>query len=58
MEFCVTAAVTLWAAALAAAPRRPRVGNEVQELVYRRLLGRQHLLVLCASAVTAARCSR
>ncbi len=32
--------LTCWACALLAAPRRPAFGNEVEELVYSRLLGR------------------
>lgn len=54
MEICVAVAVTLWVAALVASPRRPLMGNEVQELVYVRLLGRQQLLVFVATAATAA----
>ena len=50
-----TAAIplTCWLCALIAAPRRPRVGNEVAELVYIRLLGRQQRLVLLAAVATA-----
>jgi len=40
--------------ALIAAPRRPHPGNEVAELVYIRLLGRQQWLVLLAAMATAA----
>ena len=46
--------LTCWLCTLLAIPRRPLPGNEVQELVYRRLLGRQQrlaLLALVASAV-------
>jgi hypothetical protein len=43
-----------WTFALLATPRTPRRGNEVAELVYTRLLGRQHLLVGVAAIVTAA----
>lgn len=53
MEMCAIAAVAFWIAALVASPGKPRLGDEMQEFVYRRLLGRQHLLVLLASAVTA-----
>jgi hypothetical protein len=45
--------ITCWFCTLVAAPRRPRLGNEVEELVYARLLGRQHRLVLLALLVTA-----
>lgn len=45
--------LTCWLCALIAAPRRPRVGNEVAELVYIRLLGRQQWLVLLAAVATA-----
>jgi len=45
--------LTCWLAALIAAPRRPRLGNEIEELVYSRLLGRQELLRLLAIIVTA-----
>ncbi len=46
--------LTCWLCALIAIPRRPRVGNEVEELVYARLLGRQQRLVLLASVLTGA----
>ena len=42
-----------WWCALLAVPGRPRLGNEVEELVYVRLLGRQQRLVLLACVVTA-----
>lgn len=48
----VTAALAFWAAALIARPRRPLPGNEVQELVYVRLLGRQQILTTIALGVT------
>jgi hypothetical protein len=41
-----------WVCALLATPRKPRLGNEVEELVYTRLLGRQQRLVLLACVVT------
>jgi len=41
-----------WLCALLAIPRRPLPGNEVAELTYRRLVGRHHLLVALAIAVT------
>lgn len=44
---------SLWAAALIAIPRKPLPHNEVQELVYARLLGRQHRAILLAIIVTA-----
>lgn len=43
-----------WLAVLIATPRRPRVGNEIEELVYVRLLGRQEQLRLLAIVATAA----
>ena len=45
--------LTCWLAALLATPRRPRLGNEVEELVYARLLGRQECLRLLAIVATA-----
>src|SRR5205807_728666 len=48
-----TIPVTCWLCAWLATPRRPLVGNEVQELVYGRLLGRQQRLVLLAIVATA-----
>jgi hypothetical protein len=47
-------ALTCWMCTLLATPRRPLAGNEVAELVYVRLLGRQQRLVLLACAATAA----
>jgi len=46
--------LTCWLCALLATPRKPRVGNEVEELVYSRLLGRQQMVALLALLVTAA----
>lgn len=46
-------ALTCWLCSLIALPRKPLPNNEVQELVYTRLLGRQHLLMLLALAATA-----
>jgi hypothetical protein len=40
--------LTFWLAALVATPRRPMQDNEVAELVYVRLLGRQQRLILLA----------
>jgi len=47
-------AATCWVCAIISIPRKPRVGNEVAELVYSRLLGRQDRLVLLAGTATAA----
>lgn len=44
--------ITCWLCALIALPRRPLPDNEVQEIVYSRLLGRQRLLALFALLVT------
>jgi hypothetical protein len=44
--------LTCWLAALIAMPRKPRLGNEIEELVYARLLGRQEHLRLLAIVVT------
>jgi hypothetical protein len=44
---------TVWFAVFVAMPRRPLPENEVQELVYSRLLGRQHRVILLACIVTA-----
>lgn len=46
-------ALTCWLCALLARPSKPLPNNEVQELVYVRLLGRQQLLMLLAMIVTA-----
>lgn len=46
------AALICWVVVLAARPRRPLPGNEVQELVYSRLLGRQQMLMLLALLAT------
>lgn len=43
---------TLWLSALIARPRKPRLGDEVQQLVYTRLLGRQGTLALVAFIAT------
>ncbi len=51
--FVATAALTCWLCSLIAAPRKPRLGNEAAELVYARLLGRQQVLMCCATVVTA-----
>ena len=44
---------TCWLCALLAIPRRPLLGNEVQELIYTRLLGRQQRLVILAVVASA-----
>jgi hypothetical protein len=44
--------LTCWLATLIATPRRPRLGNEIEELVYARLMGRQERLRLLAIVVT------
>jgi hypothetical protein len=46
--------LTCWLCVLLALPRKPLPGNEVQELVYSRLLGRQARLVVLALVLTAA----
>jgi hypothetical protein len=46
-------ALTCWLCALLAMPRKPRLNDEVQELVYARLLGRQQVLMLVALVATA-----
>jgi hypothetical protein len=45
--------LTCWLCVLLALPRKPLPGDEVQELVYSRLLGRQTRLVLLALVLTA-----
>lgn len=44
---------SLWLAAFIAMPGKPLPHNEVQELVYARLLGRQHRALLLAIIMTA-----
>lgn len=46
--------LVFWLCALIAIPRRPRPGNEVEEIVYARLLGQHQNLTLLAFLVTAA----
>jgi len=46
--------LTCWLAAVIATPRRPRLGNDVEELVYARLLGRQQILRFVALIATMA----
>lgn len=50
----IAVSITCWACALVALPRKPRLGNEIEELVYARLLGRQRRVALLALGVTAA----
>jgi|SRR5690349_8012222 hypothetical protein len=45
--------LTCWLAVFIATPRRPLPGNEIEELVYARLLGRQQRLRLLALVATA-----
>ena len=52
MMTCIAVALTCWLCALVAAPQRPLPGNEVQELVYIRLLGRRERVMLLALAMT------
>lgn len=54
MQTMALVTVTFWVCTLIATPRRPLAGNEVAELVYARLLGRQQHLVLLALIATAA----
>lgn len=44
--------LTCWLCVLIAMPRKPLPGNEIEELVYSRLLGRHHHLRLLALIVT------
>jgi hypothetical protein len=46
--------LTCWLCVLVAIPRAPRRDDEVQQLAYRRLVGRHHLLRICAIVMTAA----
>src|SRR5262245_62159245 len=48
----IATALTCWVCTLVAAPRRPLPGNEVEELVYARLLGRQQRLLLLTLVIT------
>lgn len=56
IDMLTLAAIALawWLCALLATPRRPVSHDEGQELVYRRLVGRQQRLVACAIVATAA----
>ncbi|MHB8647303.1 MAG: hypothetical protein ACYDAR_16065 [Thermomicrobiales bacterium] len=53
MVTLIAVALTCWLCSLIALPRRPLPNNEMQELVYARLLGRHHVLRLLALIVTA-----
>lgn len=52
MYLLTAIALTCWVCTAIARPRRPRYGNEVEELVYSQLLGRQHRVALLALVVT------
>src|SRR5690242_3048607 len=54
MGMCVAMVATCWLCLAIVTPRKPRWGNEVEELVYTRLLGRQHLLFGVIAALTVA----
>jgi hypothetical protein len=44
--------LTCWVCALVARPRRPHIGNEVEDFIYARLLGQQQRLTLLALLLT------
>ena len=46
--------LTCWLCTLLAIPHPPQPGDEVEELVYRRLVGRHQLLLACTVIVTLA----
>ena len=50
----VAVPLTCWMCALLAFPGKPIAGHELQELVYRRLVGRQQLLMAVAAVATLA----
>lgn len=52
MVTLTTIPIVLWFAVLLAKPRKPLPGNEVQELVYSRLLGGQRRVALLALVAT------
>jgi hypothetical protein len=56
MHLLALISLTCWLCALIATPRKPLPGDEVQELVYRRLVGRHHMLVALAAAATFVAC--
>jgi hypothetical protein len=49
----ISIALTCWLCALVAVPQKPLPGNEAQELVYARLLGRHQRLVILALVVSS-----
>jgi hypothetical protein len=54
MHAMIVVTLTCWLCTLVAIPRKPQVGDEVAELVYCRLLGRQQRLALLAVVATGA----
>jgi hypothetical protein len=54
MHALLIVTLTCWLCTLVAIPRKPPVSDEVAELVYRRLLGRQQRLALLAFIATGA----
>lgn len=54
MGTLIAVSFTCWLCMIVAAPRKPQLGNEVEELVYAQLIGRQHRLALLAICITAA----
>ncbi len=52
MAYFMVVPLTCWLCALIATPGKPRIGDEVQELVYLHLVGRQQRLALLACACT------
>jgi hypothetical protein len=50
----LTVPLTCWLCVLVALPRAPRRDDEAQELAYRWLIGRHHLLRICATVITVA----
>ena len=54
MMTCIAIALTCWLCALVASPQKPLPGNEVQELVYSRLLARYQRVLLLALVATVA----
>jgi hypothetical protein len=53
MGTIATVAITCWLCTFISIPRKPRFGNEVAELVYAHLLGRQLRLALLAGVLSA-----
>jgi hypothetical protein len=54
MHALLIVTLTCWLCTIVAIPRKPQVGDEAAELVYRRLLGRQQRLTLLACVATGA----